>query len=110
MASLKFCIQRLLEAAEFATVGNLRDKVEELLHQLLETWLPEAKDRATLRAWAATELTKLETAPGSGTSELVPTHRLGEISRKMAMLQTVLEVLDGTVGDRPGLTPTTLSR
>jgi hypothetical protein len=98
MSNLEFCIQRLLEAAELATAGNFQDKVKQLLRQLLKTRLPETKDRAALRAWAATELRKLEVVPGRGTSKLVPTHRLGEVSRKMALFQTVFDVLDGLEG------------
>src|SRR5262249_31439773 len=97
MTNLKFCIQRLLEATEVATAGNFRDNVEPLLRRLLKTRLPEAKDRAALRAWAATELGKLEVVPGGGTSKVVPTYRLGETSRKMALFQTVLDVLDNDV-------------
>jgi hypothetical protein len=47
-----------------------------------------------LKTWAAEELRKLEVVPGGGVSEVVPIHKLGEISRRMAMFQTVLEVLD----------------
>ena len=36
--------------------------------------------------------------PGSETSKLVPLHDLGETGRKMAMFQTVLDVLDESPG------------
>jgi hypothetical protein len=97
MSDLRFCIQRLLEAAEFATAANFRDNVEPLMRQLLKTRLPEAKDRVALKEWAETELGKLEVVQGAGTSKVVPTHRLGETSRKMALFQTVLNVLDNDV-------------
>ena len=47
-----------------------------------------------MRNWAEEELRKLEVVPGGGVSEVMPTYKLGEISRKMAMFQTVLDVLD----------------
>jgi hypothetical protein len=94
MTNLNFCIQRLLEAADLAAAENFRDNVERLLRQLLETRLPDAKQRAALSTWAATELGKLETVPGGGTSKLVSANLLGHTSRKMALFQTVLDVLD----------------
>ena len=98
MADFQFCKQRLLEAAEFTRVGNFRASVEGVLRQLLETRLQDDKDRAALRRWAALELQKLEITPGSETSKLVPLHDLGETGRKMAMFQTVLDVLDESPG------------
>ena len=98
MTNVGFCKQRLLEASEFETLGNLRSQVAVLARRLLRARLPDPKSRMALRAWAAEELRKLEVAPGSGVSEVVPTYRLGEISRRMAMFQTVLDVLDEVEG------------
>ena len=92
MINLGFCKQRLLEASAFEMVGNLRSKVAVLARRLLKARLVDARSRAALKNWAAEELHKLEVAPG-GISEVVPTYKLGEISRKMAMFQTVLDVL-----------------
>jgi hypothetical protein len=94
MANLEFCKKRLLEAAEFETVGNLRSQVTVLARRLLKGRLLEGRSRAALKTWAAEELRKLEVGPGSGMSKIVPSHTLGETSRKMAMFQTVLDVLD----------------
>jgi hypothetical protein len=98
MINLEFCKQRLLEAAEFETVGGVRPQVTALTRRLLKVRLPTAKDRAALRLWAETGLRKRETEPGSGTSRIVPSAMLTKISREMAMFQTVLEVLDEVDG------------
>ena len=95
MTNLGFCKRRLLEASEFETVGNLRSQVAVLARRLLKARLVDSRSRAALRNWAEEELRKLEVVPGGGISEVMPTYRLGEISRKMAMLQTVLNVLEG---------------
>jgi hypothetical protein len=93
MTNLGFCKQRLLEASEFETVGNLRSQVAVLARRLLKAKLVDLRNRADLRSWAEEELRELERVPGGGVSEVVPTYKLGEISRKMAMFQTVLDVL-----------------
>jgi hypothetical protein len=98
MTNLEFCKQRLLEAAEFETVGNLRSQVTVLARRLLKGRLPEARSRAALKTWAAEELRKLEVSPHSGMGKIVPIYKLGETSRWMAMFQTVLEVLDEVEG------------
>jgi hypothetical protein len=54
MINLEFCKQRLLEAAEFETVGGVRPQVTALTRRLLKVRLTTAKDRAALRLWAET--------------------------------------------------------
>jgi hypothetical protein len=49
-----------------------------------------ADQRATLKSWAIAELARLETIPGSGMSKIVSTNKLDVTSRRMGMLQTVI--------------------
>jgi hypothetical protein len=44
MINLEFCKQRLLEAAEFETVGGVRPQVTALTRRLLKVRLPTAKE------------------------------------------------------------------
>jgi len=64
------------------------------MRRLLKEKLKEPQHRAALYAWAEGELRKLERVPGSGTSKVVPAPQLSETSRRMGMLQTVLDVVD----------------
>jgi hypothetical protein len=98
MSNLDFCKQQL-EAAALETHDRVQAAVEHLMRRLLEERLKEARDRAALEAWATEELGKLERPPGSGESRVVPTGNLREISRRMGMLQTVLDVLDAATGN-----------
>ena len=50
--------------------------------------------RAELKAWAQEELAKLKRAVDSGVSKIVGTDELAETSRKMTMLQTVIEEIE----------------
>jgi hypothetical protein len=97
MSSLEFCKQQL-EAAALYGVDKVRAAVEDLMRRLIKEKLKEPRDRAALYAWAEGELRKLERVPGSGASKAVPTAQLSEISRRMGMLQMVLEVLDEVEG------------
>jgi hypothetical protein len=97
MSNLEFCKQQL-EAAALETGDKLQAAVEGLMRRLLREKLRQARDRTALKVWATEELRKLERIPGSGMSKVVPAAKLSETSRRMGMLQTVLEVLEGAAG------------
>jgi hypothetical protein len=97
MSNLEFS-KRQLEAAALESVGKVRATVEDLMRRLIKEKLKEPRDRSALHTWAVGELIKLERVPGSETSKVVPAAQLSETSRRMGMLQTVLDVLDEVEG------------
>jgi hypothetical protein len=92
MSDLDFCKTRLEEIVDHtASPAKLLVKVQEFVaHRLPE----EAADRADLKAWAETELTKLEErTPGGGVAQ-IGTAPLAKTGRRMLMLQSVIHDLD----------------
>ena len=65
------------------------------VREFMEHRMPaEPVHRAALKTWAQEELAKLERMVGSGVSKIVGTGELAETSRKMTMLQTVIEEIE----------------
>jgi hypothetical protein len=78
------CKQQLEHAAQFATLPDLRSEVQKQLAPL------DDGRRATITAWASNELQRL-TQPGEAVSNIVYLHELEKLSRRIAMLQAVLD-------------------
>ena len=92
MSDLDFCKIRLEEIVDHtASPAKLLVKVQEFVaHRMPE----EAADCADLKAWAETELTKLEERPSSGAAAKIGRATLAKIGRRKLMLQTVILDLD----------------
>jgi hypothetical protein len=76
------CKQQLEHAAQFAST-DLQSEVKKRLAPL------DAGQRAAITAWASDELKRL-TQPGEAVSKVVYLHELEKLTRRIAMLQTVL--------------------
>ncbi|HEX3504023.1 MAG TPA: hypothetical protein VHU22_11590 [Xanthobacteraceae bacterium] len=88
-ADVEFCKKALDEIASLGSTTSLRSKVK----QFLVKRLPQtASQRVELKTWALAELARLETKPGGGMSKV--TSNVGEVSRRMATLQTVIEEIE----------------
>jgi hypothetical protein len=88
MMSIDLCKRRLEEAAEFATATtDMKTEARKLLG------LVDTGHHAAIKEWAAVELRKLEAVPGTGISRPVSTRDLGALTRRMTILQAVLEEL-----------------
>jgi hypothetical protein len=88
MSDLDFCKVRLEELVDqTASPEKLLIKVQEFVaHRMPE----EAVDRADLKMWAETELTKLEERTSGGDSAQIGRATLAKIGRRKLMLQTVI--------------------
>ena len=91
MSVLDFCKTRLEEIVDHtASPAKLLVKVQEFVaHRMPE----EAADCADLKAWAETELTKLEERTSGGVLP-IGTASLAKTGRRILMLQTVIHDLD----------------
>jgi hypothetical protein len=91
MSDLDFCKIRLEEIVDHtASRAKLLVKVQEFVaHRMPE----EAADRADLKAWAETELIKLEERTPGGMLQ-IGTAPLAKTGRRILMLQTVIHDLD----------------
>ena len=91
MTDLDFCKTRLEEIVDYTTSpAKLLVKVQEFVaHRMPE----EAAACADLKAWAETELTKLEERTPDGVLQ-IGTAALAKTSRRILMLQTVIHDLD----------------
>jgi hypothetical protein len=92
MSDLDFCKVRLEDLIDqTASSEKLLVKVREFVaHRMPE----DAVDRADLKMWAETELTKLEERPSSGAAAKIGRATLAKIGRRKLMLQTVILDLD----------------
>jgi hypothetical protein len=78
------CKQQLEQAAQFATPADLRSEVQKQLALL------DDGRRAAITAWASDELKRL-TQPGEAVTKVVYLHELEKLTRRIAMLQAVLD-------------------
>ena len=78
------CKQQLEHVAQFAS-ADIQSEVWKRLASL------NAGQRGAITAWASDELKRL-TQPGAGVSKIVYLHELEKLARRVAMLQTVLEL------------------
>jgi hypothetical protein len=85
------CKQELVALVDLE-LGQLRPKAKIITQRYWE--MLDAEGRAALKSWATGEFSQLEGVPGSGVSKFVPTGDLDEVSRRMAMLQEVLKVIE----------------
>jgi hypothetical protein len=92
MNDLDFCKIRLEELIDqTASSEKLLVKVREFVaHRMPE----DAVDRADLKMWAETELTKLEERTSGGGAAQIGRATLAKIGRRKLMLQTVILDLD----------------
>jgi hypothetical protein len=79
------CKQQLEQVAQFSTPTDLRSEVQKRLALL------DHGRRATITAWASHELKRL-TQPGEAVSKVVYLHELEMLTRRIAMLQAVLDL------------------
>jgi hypothetical protein len=79
------CKQQLEHAAQFATINDLKSEVQKRLAPL------DGARRATITSWASDELKRL-TQPGEAASKIVYLHELEKLSRRILMLQAVLDL------------------